>query len=129
MWTILSNLGLASNTLQNSVSSVQQVSSVPTWTQNAYQTTYPTYTTQQDYTMCECNAVPDPDTQQTFYSFRIPITEREEFFELNEILHGFKPDDYMMKNSIANYWGDSRLALFVFNDLLAVHLKLKYMGM
>jgi hypothetical protein len=82
-----------------------------------------------DYTMCECNEVPDPDTQQTFYSFRIPLTEREEFFELNEILHMFNPDDYIMKNSVATSWGDSRLALFVFDDLLAVQLKLRYMGM
>jgi len=126
MWTILSGLGLSSNNLQNSISaqncSVQNL-------QSQYAGFYSPIQSQEDYTMCECNAVPDPDTQQTFYSFRIPLTEREDFFELNEILHGFSPNDYILKSSVANSWGDSRLALFVFNDLLAVHLKLKYMGM
>ena len=124
MWTQLSGiagaLGVSSQLASNQLST--QTALYQAAYQNIYQTTPP------DYTMCECNEVPDPDTQQTFYSFRIPLNEREDYFELNEILHGFEPDDYILKSSVANSWGDSRLALFVFNDLLAVHLKLKYMG-
>jgi hypothetical protein len=147
MWTSLSGIAGALGSVQQAQQTNQSLSAAGQLTYNQIMQQYQASAQSQynqayyqqhgystspiptpDYTKSIVESFAQIDSQTITFKFHLALEEKEDLIELNTILHSFDPDDYVHSPSVGLGWGDGRVAIFVYNDLLAVQLKLKYIG-